>query len=181
MNESESGSTNKQIRTALRKIVKTGDVDLIDVIYATVKSVDLTTRTCTVVPITGQSDTEMEDVGLQADPSDGMVMEPKVDSTVVVGISTNLSAYVLLYSDIETISWKSGNFGGLTKVIDLTNKLNNLENKVNTLVSTFNAHIHPGVTVGAGVTGPSATPVVGALTPTQRSDIENTKIKHGDK
>ncbi|MEI8111180.1 MAG: hypothetical protein WCH59_09345 [Chitinophagia bacterium] len=75
------------------------------------------------------------------------------------------------------MQFNDGSLGGLVKVIELTQKLNNLENKVNSLISVFNSHVHTGVTTGAGASGTTPTTVTGTLTPTQRADIENTKIK----
>lgn len=72
--------------------------------------------------------------------------------------------------------FNDGNLGGLVKVNDILTKLNNLENKVNTIISTFNSHTHLGVTTGAGTSGTSPTPITGTLTPTTKSEIENDKI-----
>jgi hypothetical protein len=72
-----------------------------------------------------------------------------------------------------------GAMGGLVKVIELTQKLNALENKVNALITAYNAHVHSGVTTGPGSSGPTPTQVSGTLTPTQRAEIENEKIEQG--
>lgn len=72
-----------------------------------------------------------------------------------------------------------GAMGGLVKVIELTQKLNALENKVNSLLAAYNAHVHSGVTTGPGSSGPTPSQVTGTLTPTQRADIENDKIVQG--
>jgi hypothetical protein len=182
----ESGqSTNKQIRTLIRKIASTFGVEIVDIMYATVQagSVDLSARTCTVVPITGKSDTPLQGVKLQADPSDGELKAPSDGSTVVVGVSTSLDAFIFMYSDLDSISWKGGNLAGLVKVIDLTTKLNNLEKLVNDFVLKYNSHVHLGVTVGAGITGITqpASLETTILIPTLQSDIENPKMLHGNK
>jgi hypothetical protein len=72
-----------------------------------------------------------------------------------------------------------GEFGGLVKVVELTQKLNNLENKVNEIITTFGTHTHTVIMLGAP-TATTATPIVGNLTVSQRADIENTKNKHGE-
>jgi hypothetical protein len=75
--------------------------------------------------------------------------------------------------------FNDGSLGGLVKIIDLTTKLNNLENKVNALLSAFNTHTHIlTLTSGTGTAAPTTSPVTGTLTPTVRGDIEDTKITH---
>jgi hypothetical protein len=75
--------------------------------------------------------------------------------------------------------FNDGSLGGLVKIIDLTMKLNNLENKVNALLSAFNTHTHIlTLTSGTGTAAPTTSPVTGTLTPTVRGDIEDTKITH---
>lgn len=181
----ETAGTNKAIRTAIRKIAGLYGIDILDVMYGTVKagSVDLKARTCTVIPITGKSDTEIEGVNLQADTSDGELKAPVDGSTVVVGISNSLDAFIFLFSDIDTISWKGGNFNGLVKVTELTKKLNNMEKLLNSLITKFDAHTHVTTCgAGAGTAAPTPNQETGSIAPiTKQSDLENTKIKHGDK
>lgn len=82
-----------------------------------------------------------------------------------------------VYVSKDLTQFNDGSLGGLVKVVELTQKLNNLESKVNSLITAFNSHVHTGVTTGAGASGTTLTTVTGTLTPTQRADIENTKIK----
>ena len=77
------------------------------------------------------------------------------------------------------IQFNDGSYGGLVQVINLVQKLNNLENLVNDLVAKFNMHVHPGVQSGAGSTGPTVSLETGTLTPTEQADIENTEVTHG--
>jgi hypothetical protein len=53
-----------------------------------------------------------------------------------------VEGFVALYSQVDSIQFGDGSFDGLVKVIELTSKLNDLENKVNSMISVFNAHIH---------------------------------------
>jgi hypothetical protein len=77
------------------------------------------------------------------------------------------------------IKLNDGSMGGLVKVIQLTQKLNNLENKVNALITAYNTHVHTGVTTGAGSSAVTPSTVSGTLTPTNRGDIENALVKQG--
>lgn len=77
-----------------------------------------------------------------------------------------------------TVMFNGGELGGMAKVIDLTSKLNNLENLVNDLIVKYNAHTHTGVTTGPGSSGPTVAQETETLTLTVRTDIEDTKILH---
>lgn len=78
------------------------------------------------------------------------------------------------------IQLNDGSMGGLVKVIELTQKLNNLENLVNSLIAKYNAHTHIlTLSTGTGTAAPTVTTETQTLTPTQRADIENDKIIQG--
>lgn len=92
------------------------------------------------------------------------------------GVLIEIEDTKLLISDGLT-KFNEGDLGGLVKVIELTKKLNDLENKVNQIISAFNSHTHIlTLSTGTGTAAATASPVSGTLTPTQRGDIENTKI-----
>jgi hypothetical protein len=116
---------------------------------------------------------------LAANDTKKFVCIPAVGSVVYIQLSSPTEGIVVGFSEVEEIYLRGDEFGGLVKVVELVTKLNNLENKVNTLITTFNAHVHPGVTTGPGSTAISATPVAGALTLTVRANIENQTVKHG--
>lgn len=116
------------------------------------------------------------DVRLRASETadDGeILLIPKVGTAVVFGSLTgDLSQLVVLQVDhIESIkatgsiTINEGKLGGLVNIEDLTNKLN-------TLVQSFNTHTHTG-NMGA----PTTPPVAQAQT-FNKSDYEDTKIKH---
>lgn len=84
----------------------------------------------------------------------------------------------LLINYKELVEFNGGVFGGLVKVIELTTKLNNLENAFNNLVTLFNAHVHTGVTTGVGSSGPTPSQDTTQLTPTVRGEIEDTSVTH---
>ena len=150
-----------------------------------VNSVDTSERTCEVTPLNGKAD--LFDVRFQAELSltEGLFIEPKVNSTVLVAFINSIQAAVVMCSEIENIYidtqgdtvFNGGQNDGMVKVGDLVTKLNNLENKVNDLVTWSATHTHTGVTPGPGSTG-TAVGIIGTLTPTQQSDLENTKIQH---
>jgi hypothetical protein len=79
--------------------------------------------------------------------------------------------------DKDGVVYNGGQHKGLVKVVQLTQKINALETKVNQLISTLQS-----VQVALAPAGvfPFA-PIFASVQPlstTQQSDIENTKIKH---
>ena len=166
---------SKDLRDALRSLVKPNNDGFAKV--CTVDSVDLTTLTCYCVPL--NDDADIINVRLMANIDNGFLLIPEVDSIVVVSFLSDSSAYVSLVSKVSEVHLNGKNFDGLVKINDLVEKLNNLENKVNTIISTYNAHTHVASSFGTPTTTPVA-PVTGTLTPTIKQDLENITILQGD-
>jgi hypothetical protein len=138
----------------------------------TVTEVSEETRTCEVVTF----DTEVELLGvrLQADEGNGMLLIPKVGSMVIVVEIARFEYAVVLYSAVEKITMLDGSFGGLIKISPLVEKLNAIENMVNKIVEDFNAHSHPGNG------SPPSVPMTGTLKKTEKTELENSLITHGN-
>ena len=167
----------RAIQEAIQILSGTHLADKLYFIDAEVNSVDEQARSCTVTALSGKVGSEYT-VRLMASVDDGLLMIPVVGSSVVVCSSDFVTGSIIQYSGIDHISIRGGDLGGLVKVIDLTEKLNNLENKLNSLILKYNTHTHNVTAVGSP-TGPGLQPETGTLTPTQRADIENDKISHG--
>ena len=161
----------------IQELAGTRNQDDIQLLQCNVNSVDLSNRTANVTTITGTANLTF-DALLTAGISEGLVITPEIDSMVYVLISKYTLPFIVTYSDILQFDIMGGEFGGLVKVIELTQKLNNLENKVNDLIAKFGTHTH-GVIATGSPTSPTTTPVVGSLTITQRLEIENINVKHG--
>lgn len=71
------------------------------------------------------------------------------------------------------------NFNGLVKIVELTNKLNALVDEINALKTYIASHTHTCATPGSPSTQP-VSPFTGNFTSFNKSDYENTIIKHGD-
>jgi hypothetical protein len=166
------------IAKAIRELAGTRNQDEVKLYQCNVNSVDASKRTCNVTTITGNA-TLTFDAQITAGVSDGFFVVPEIDSMVFVLSSKYSLPFVVSYSDITDYIIMGGEFGGLVKVLELTQKLNNLENKVNEIISTFGTHTHNVINVGQQ-TAPTLTPINGSLTVTQRAELENTRIKHGE-
>jgi len=169
---------NRELKEAIRRLSGVND-DPVTLILCTVDSVDADAYTCDCTPVSSNSDTIIAAVSLTINSCDGCLFIPVVGSNVIVGYSARGIAYVAMFSEIESIQFMDGSYQGLVRVKELTEKLNNIENLVNDLISKFNTHTHTGVQTGAGTSGTTGTPENNTLNTTQQSEIENTKITHG--
>jgi hypothetical protein len=181
--------TDRQIKEAIQHLAGTHNKDEIKVVQCEVESVDVDTRTCNVVTISGLATYTIENVALMSAIDDGVLILPKVGSIVSVIHNKKGIKFVSQFSEVESIviitgdttieikdglvQFNDGSFDGLVKIKDLVDKLNNLENLVNQFIGLYNGHVHTsnGVVTFSVVTK--------TLTPTQQSDLENTKITHG--
>jgi hypothetical protein len=174
-----------ELRQAVSQLAGTHLVDNVHLAVAQVVSSDVQACTCTVELVTAKTSAKKITVSLMADVSDGLLMIPENGSTVIVAWSDRMLPYVAMFSDIQDvyldatnkITMNQGTEGGLVKVRDLVIQLNVLENKVNAIISSYNAHVHPDPV--SGTTGAPTVPITGTLTPTQVVDIENPNVTHG--
>ena len=88
---------------------------------------------------------------------------------------------VVAFSEVEQTTFNGGHLGGMVLVNNVVTQLNAIENKLNSLLGKYNAHIHvttATVSTGApGIINPTTSQESGTITPTTAPDIENDKIK----
>lgn len=147
-------------------------------ILCTVVSVNSNEKTCTVKTI--DTDVELYKVKLMANNNTGFLILPKVNSIVVVSMVNEFTGYIGMFSEIDSIYLNGTNYDGLVRINDLVTKLNNLESAFNQHVTKYNAHIHSGGVLTGALTGVPTVPETNTLTPTVKSDLENTTVKHGN-
>lgn len=188
-------NSSAEIRNSLIQLIRE-QVNMFYPLLCTVVSVDINNKSCEVEPING--DANILDVKILADADPGMFMMPKVGSTVAVSMLDNDNAFVVMYSELEeilievgdqkieikdgSIVFNGGNFDGLVKVSPLVQKINKLENEINKLKQIFTTWAPVPNDGGLALKTEillqnwNTTPI----TPiTQKSDLENTVIKHG--
>ena len=169
-----------EVASALTEFVETKSKGN-DSLVCKVISVDLPTNTCYCEPING--DSEIQNVKLTTNTTGagvGFLLIPKINSLVVVTFLDNSSAYVSMVAEVDEVNVNGKTLGGLVKVIDLTTKLNNLENKVNALITGISGWTPVPNDGGAALKVALTTWFSSSLTPTVRADIENILIKQGD-
>lgn len=152
------------LREGIQKIVS-DTVKFKGIRLGNVVSVDAVSRTCVVNVLDSETDIEGVRLHVTGEVASGLYYKPAIGSLVGIAPLFSFEYAVVLYSDIEEIVFLDGSLGGLVKVEDLTTKLNNLENKVNAII-----------TWGGTVSPPLGTP---PLVPTSQIEIENIFVKHG--
>lgn len=123
---------------------------------------------CDCKPIDGTS--IIEDVRLCAEYTEasvgaGLILVPKLNSTVIVSFMNDSSAFVSMVSEVDAIYLNGNEFGGLVKI-------NVLLTKINTMELLLNAIGVWALTVTPPLTLPQ-------IVPTTLPELENTKVAHG--
>lgn len=108
----------------------------------------------------------------ELDDAGEMLVTPKIGSAVILGsLSGDLSQLVVLRVDhIESIIINGGKLGGLVNIEQLTDKINEL-------VNTFNTPTHNVTVSHPGGTFPTVTPGSSASS-FNKDDYEDENIKH---
>ena len=178
------------VETAIKKIA--GNIQIRQIIIGVAKNVRETT--CDLERINAPTLLDCRLNAIDDNLQNFVTIYPKENSNIIVGIIENdkTDAVVLQCSEVEKVKLKIGeqtllidkegfifNNGqnyGLVKVKELTQKLNNVENKLNTILSTLQ-----GVSITLAPSGTFAfAPIFSNIQPlqtTQQLSIENTKIK----
>ena len=180
------------IRELIQKAAGTYGKTNVRLFDATVNSVNVELRTANVDSI--DNSLYGLDVRFMLEVSDGDMSVPTVGSTVTVAMTDLTEPYIVEATWIDEKLFVVGNqsysikdgqqifndggFDGLVKVIDLTTRLNNIENLLNQFITLFNSHTHAVPSLGTSATPlPQETSSINPIT--QQSDIENPNITHG--
>lgn len=198
-----SATNNRALIESIQRAAGTYNKDIVSIIVCTVSdnSNADTDFTIDCTPISGEADTSIPKVKLNAEANDGFLIVPSIGSTVMVANSTRNGYYVYMYSDIDKVScvidgsnsytfdkngfvFNSGAFGGMAKTGVIAAKLDVLEGEVNTLKAVIAAILNAGAsaplipvlqgTLAAFFSGYNVVP----LTPTTQIEISDNKIKH---
>jgi len=157
-----------------------GQNDEFSEIYAvpcTVKSYDGSAKTCVCSPSNGDAD--LIDVRLQADDGNSFYVVPRVGSAVMVQPINNMTGFIVMFSQVESIQFLDGSFGGLTKTQELKTQLDKTNEVINAIVNSLQNWTPVSNDGGAALKTYFATQISGK-TIGDYSGIENGKITHGD-
>jgi len=164
----------ENIRDLIKKLAETNDE-----IYSVIcKVVKVNGEEAELAPLNG--DANLLAVKLIAGTSGTpFLITPAADSIVIATFLSKDTAFVSLYSEIETIKLRGDQFGGLVKVEELVKKINALEKQVNDLYTALVGIVVPLAPSGAYPLAPSFANIQPIAPTTQKSDLENEKVLHG--
>lgn len=166
---------------------------------AKVKEIDESKRTVDVEIVSGSADLFGCRLQSAIEGDKGIVIIPKKDSFVLVTFMDKNHAFVSATSEIEKvivdfpeltgtveeinikdteIVLNDGNNKGIVKVVELTQKLNALENLVNNILTALKSTTIPLAPSGSYPFAPLYAAMNNISPVTSQSDIENDKIKH---
>jgi hypothetical protein len=164
------------IREVIQQIVRDEFAEVYGV-PCRVKTVDMSAKTCVCAPVNGDAD--FIDVRLQADPGNGILVEPKVNSVVMVQPINPHTGYISMFSAVESIKFLDGSFGGLTKTQELKTQLDKTNEVVQAIVDSLKNWVVVPSDGGAALKTFFNT-TLGAKQKGDFTNIENTKITHGN-
>jgi len=182
-------SAEKDIEISIQRMAGTYLKDIIQIFMCNVVSVDKVNRTVDCTPIGSDSTTDLPKVLLCAENSNGLVVFPNVGSSVIVALSARNIAYVTMFSDIDSVQFADGSFGGMVKLVDPSDsnsgilaRINNIENTVNDFINKWNAFCTayvPGSPSTTGLPASLSTSHESNLVVTIRAELENINILQG--
>lgn len=146
-------------------------------ILGTVTSLNADGISCVVEPLNGDAD--ISDARFISDPKGKTSFVPKVGSIVVVQLYSQSSGVIIGFAEVGSIALNGTDKGGLVTVVSLLQKINQLEQQINSLKTIFATWVpvpnDGGLALKSLTTNFSAQQI--ALT--QKAEIENESIKHG--
>ncbi len=159
-----------EIKKAINNLI--GIEDMVYFNDCEVVSTNEDERTCIV-----QNGVNEIEVRLMPVIDDGVLIMPVIGSIVSVLQSDRYDPVIVQYSEIEKIILMGGDNKGLVKVVELKNKLNAVENQMNSILNVLKATSIPLAPSGFYSFLPLYASI-NPLTPTQQADIENPLIQH---
>lgn len=167
-----------EIKSALTEFVKQNS-DSNDSLVCTVKSYDSATKTCYCVPVADFADIQQVRINPDVNKK-GLIVFPKLNSVVLVSFLSDSSAYISMFSEIDEMRLGGDQYGGIAKTEPIATSLNNLENKVNALITAITAWTPVPNDGGAALKVALTSWLSSTVSPTMLSTITNDTIKHGD-
>ena len=169
------------IKEAIEKLANTHDVEYVNILKCEVISVSDTEIVCKPVNSKIASEIIVPLLNLNGNT---ISCTPSIESIVLVAITNKNLITLLSVDDADEINisanlkieFNGGEFGGLVKINELLEKINNLENLLNDLIVKYNTHTHAVSGAVAIITTLLETE---SLIPTMLNEIENENITHG--
>ena len=165
---------NQQFRESIKNTA-IGD-ERIYTTYATVKAVD--GAFCSVIPFDGVE--IIEDVELQSVTStNGLLLTPVIDSVVLVSWLSKNKPFVSMYSELESVSLRGDQLGGLIIIDELKKELDIVTDRLDTLYDALKNGTTGVEDGGALYKSTISIKLATQIEKEDYSNIENENVKHG--
>ena len=180
-------SSDRKIKEAIEQLAGTHLKDNVKFVDCTVDEVDLNLGVCSATPIGENNPTQIINIELEAEVCDGLLIVPVIGSTISVIYSTRNTPYVYKFSDIDSVvysgnTWQfgDGKFEGIPKVIELTSKINALENLINSMLLALKNTVIPLAPSGTYPFAPLYAALNNISPLTKKEDLANPNVTHGN-
>ena len=108
-------------------------------------------------------------------PNGNRVLLDELDGELLVEVEGNIQ---IKANNNSVITFNDGNNDGLININQLTQKINKLVTELENLRAQFNTHVHPGVTSGTSVSGPTTQQVTSPFSQFNKTDYEDKNCTH---
>ena len=108
-----------------------------------------------------------------------LVCVPKVDSMVVVTFLDEANAYVAMFSELETVSIRGDQYGGLIKIEELKTQLDIVTQRIDKLYQAINDGVPVPQDGGTGLQSTMKAILASQVQKEDFEEIENELVKHG--
>lgn len=148
-----------------------------NVIYTgKVKSIDRQKRAC-IVSLEGEMG-EIEASLQVGDKGKGLVLIPKENTMVVIGMRSKNLGFVIMIEEVEEIIINGGEHGGLIKIKELKENLEKMSKRIDGIINAIKNSTNVAQDGGTSMKA-SMVAALNTLTDKENfSAIENEKIKH---
>ena len=144
---------------------------------------------CKVVSIDSDNLAELEPlngdpnllaVRLVAGASDNpLLITPVIGSAVIATFLSRNTAFISLYSEIESVEIRGGDLGGLIKIEELKSELAKLTARVDDIISAINGGVPVAADGGVALQTSIKTALALIIDKENFTNMENEKVKHG--
>lgn len=165
----------QNIQDLIRQLAKTDD--------------ELYSLECKVVSIDGDSLAELEplngdpnliDIKLIAGASDSPVLiTPATDSVVIATFLSKNTAFISLYSEVESVQLRGEQYGGLIKVEELVTQLDKVTARIDGIIDAINNGVPVPQDGGAALQASIKVALALLVDKENFKNLENENVKHG--
>lgn len=158
----------------IRQIVKTED----EIYSLPCKVVALEGNLCELEPLNG--DPNILDVKLTAGAADfPLFITPVINSVVIATFLSKDTAFISIYSEVESVQIRGDQYGGLIKVEELVTQLTKLTARVDGIIDAINKGVPIPQDGGVGLQNTIKAALLSLVDKEDFNNLENENVKHG--